>query len=98
MTLYIKEHPDEFVVRTAELPDGLYRPEYRLTVDHEEDVRLMQELFARLAAPGKLVSTREAIELIDREPQLAQINAHLRHKSANLRSVALDRGIVGEKP
>jgi spore coat polysaccharide biosynthesis protein SpsF len=98
MTLYIKEHPDEFVVRTAELPDGLYRPEYRLTVDHEEDVRLMQELFARLHAPGKLVSTREAIELIDREPALAQINAHLRHKSANLRSVALDRGIVGEKP
>jgi spore coat polysaccharide biosynthesis protein SpsF len=91
VTLYIKEHPAEFAVATAALPDALYRPQYRLTVDHPEDVRLMQEVFARLARPGHVVSTREAIALLDREPALAQVNAHLRHKPANLRSVALDR-------
>ena len=90
VTLYIKEHPQEFTIVTAELPAGLYRPEYRLTVDEPEDVRLMQEIFARLAAPGRRVTTREAIALLDREPELARINAHLRHKAANLRSVALD--------
>ena len=94
MTLYIKEHPAEFKVVTADLPAGLYRPEYRLTVDEPEDVRLMQEIFARLAAPGRRVTTREAIALLDREPDLARINAHLRHKAANLRSVALDAGIA----
>lgn len=93
MTLYIKEHPQEFRVVTAELPGGLYRPEYRLTVDEPEDVRLMQEIFARLFAPGRRVTTRQAIALLDREPGLARINAHLRHKAANLRSVALDAGI-----
>jgi spore coat polysaccharide biosynthesis protein SpsF len=93
MTLYIKEHPEEFEVVTAELPAGLYRPEYRLTVDEPEDVRLMQEIFGRLAAPGRRVTTREAISLLDREPALARLNAHLRHKAANLRSVALDAGI-----
>ncbi len=93
MTLYIKEHPQEFAIAAAELPPGLYRPEYRLTVDEPEDVRLMQEIFARLAAPGRRVTTREAIALLDREPALARINAHLRHKAANLRSVALDAGI-----
>ncbi|PYQ45345.1 MAG: acylneuraminate cytidylyltransferase [Acidobacteria bacterium] len=93
MTLYIKEHPQQFAIVTAELPRGLYRPEYRLTVDEPEDVRLMQEIFARLAAPGRRVTTREAIALLDREPALARINAHLRHKAANLRSVALDAGI-----
>src|SRR5262249_26690205 len=51
-TLYIKEHPEEFAIATAALPDGLYRPQYRLTVDHPEDVRLMQEVFARLARAG----------------------------------------------
>ena len=55
----------------------------------------MQEVFARLAAPGHVVSTREAIALLDREPGLARLNAHLRHKAANLRSVELDRGIPG---
>jgi spore coat polysaccharide biosynthesis protein SpsF len=93
MTLYIKEHPQEFAIVTAELPPGLYRPEYRLTVDEPEDVRLMQEVFSRLAAPGRRVNTREAIALLDREPALARINAHLRHQAANLRSVALDAGI-----
>ena len=95
VTLYIKEHPDEFKIRTSELPEGLYRPAYRLTVDEAEDVALMQGLFDRLAAPGKVVTTREAIVVLDREPELARINAHLRHKAANLRSVELDARIAG---
>lgn len=94
MTLYVKEHPQEFRIALGALPHGLYRPEYRLTVDEAEDVALMQAVFARLAAPGKLVTTREAIALLDREPALLKINAHLRHKAANLRSLALDESIV----
>jgi spore coat polysaccharide biosynthesis protein SpsF len=97
VTLYIKEHPSEFRIRAAELPEGLYRPQYRLTVDHPEDVELLQAIFERLQQPGKIVSTRDAIALLDREPELARINAHLRHKSANLRSVELDKGIAGKK-
>jgi spore coat polysaccharide biosynthesis protein SpsF len=96
VTLYIKEHPEEFKIRTGELPEGLYRPDYRLTVDEAEDVELMQALFERLAVPGRLVTTREAIELLDHEPKLAKLNRHLRHKAANLRSVALDEGITGK--
>ena len=95
VTLYIKEHPAEFRVETAELPAGLYRPEYRLTVDEAEDVAVVQGLFDRLAAPGKIVTAREAIAVLDREPELARVNAHLRHKPANLRSVELDGPIAG---
>jgi spore coat polysaccharide biosynthesis protein SpsF len=94
VTLYIKEHPEEFRIATAALPPELYRPDYRLTVDEPEDVRLQQELFARLATPDHLPTTREAIALMDREPSLAAINGHLRHKSANLRSVALDAAVT----
>jgi spore coat polysaccharide biosynthesis protein SpsF len=93
VTLYIKEHPQDFAIATMDLPRGLYRTELRLTVDEPEDVRLMQEVFARLSAPGKRVTTREAIALLEARPELARINAHLRHKGANLRSVALDAGI-----
>lgn len=95
VTLYIKEHPEEFRILTRPLPEGLYRPDLRLTVDEAEDVALMQAVFERLAAPGRLVTTREAIALLDREPALARTNAHLRHRAANLRSVALDAGITG---
>ena len=96
-TLYIKEHPREFRIQNVELPPGLYRPQYRLTVDEADDVRLMQAIFERLAAPGKLVTTREAIALLDAQPELAQINAHLTHKNHNLRSVELDRAIVATR-
>jgi spore coat polysaccharide biosynthesis protein SpsF len=94
VTLYIKEHPEQFRIRTAELPDGLLRPEYRLTVDEPEDVELMQRIFERLAVPGRQLTTREAIVLLDREPELARINAHLRHKAHNLHSLALDAGVA----
>jgi spore coat polysaccharide biosynthesis protein SpsF len=97
ITLYIKEHPQEFRIATVSLPPGLYRPQYRLTVDEREDVELMQTIFEQLAAAGKIVTTREAIALLDAQPDLAQINAHLRHKAANLRSVELDAAIAGNE-
>jgi spore coat polysaccharide biosynthesis protein SpsF len=93
MTLYIKEHTREFKVATGALREGLLRP-YRLTVDEPEDVALMQALFSELAAPGHLVSAREAIALLDRRPDLAQLNAHLTHKAHNLRSVELDAAVA----
>jgi spore coat polysaccharide biosynthesis protein SpsF len=95
VTLYIKEHPQEFMIRTVALPEGLYRPDYRLTVDEADDVALMQAVFERLSAPGRVVSTREAVALLDGEPALARRNAHLRHKAHNVRSVALDAAIAG---
>ncbi|HJS59326.1 MAG TPA: glycosyltransferase family protein [Vicinamibacteria bacterium] len=93
VTLYVKEHPHEFKIRTAALPGGLRRPHYRLTVDEKEDVELMQLLFERLQQPGRIVTTREAIKLLDREPELAKLNAHLSHKAHNVRSVELDATI-----
>jgi hypothetical protein len=41
-----------------------------------------------------VVTTREAIALLDADPSLAAINAAARHKAGNLRSVALDAAIV----
>ena len=98
VTLYIKEHPEEFKICTGRLPEGLYRPEYRLTVDEAEDVELMQQLFERLHRSGRPVTTRAAIALLDDDPGLARLNAHLSHKPANLHSVKLDDGIVGAPP
>jgi spore coat polysaccharide biosynthesis protein SpsF (cytidylyltransferase family) len=94
VTLYIKEHPAEFRVRTAELAPELNKPHLRLTVDEAADVSLMQEVFRRLAAPGKHLETRDAVALLEADKELAQTNIALRHKSANLRSVSLDDQVV----
>jgi spore coat polysaccharide biosynthesis protein SpsF len=94
VTLYIKENPEKFRIERVELPQELYRPEYRLTVDEPEDVMLMERIFDTLYRPGRTLQTIEAIHLLDTEPALVSINARVKATSVNVRSVALDE----EKP
>jgi spore coat polysaccharide biosynthesis protein SpsF len=91
VTLYIKENPGRFRVTRTELARELYRPGYRLTVDEPEDLVLMNRIFEELYRPGQVLETIEAIRLLDAQPELARINAHLQHKPANYRSVELDK-------
>ncbi len=93
VTLYIKENPDRFRIRQMKIPETLYRPDFRLTVDEPPDLELMRAVFERLYRPGEVLQTRQAIELLEAEPALAAVNAHIGHRAANLRSVALDDGI-----
>jgi spore coat polysaccharide biosynthesis protein SpsF (cytidylyltransferase family) len=90
VTLFIKENPERFRIERADLPQELYRPEYRLTVDEPEDVSLMERLFDKLYRPGRILQTIEAIRLLDSEPDLASINARIQASKVNVRSVALD--------
>jgi spore coat polysaccharide biosynthesis protein SpsF len=90
VTLFIKENPSRFRIAQEEIPSELYRPTYRLTVDEPEDLELMKRIFERLYQPEKILDTAEAIRLLDDEPELVAVNAHVRHKPHNVRSVDLD--------
>jgi spore coat polysaccharide biosynthesis protein SpsF len=90
VTLYIKENPLQFRIVRVDMPPELYRPTYRLTVDEPEDLELMEKIFDRLYEPGSVLDTASAINLLDKQPELARINAHVGHKAHNVRSVALD--------
>jgi spore coat polysaccharide biosynthesis protein SpsF len=60
-------------------------PDYgalRWTVDTLEDLELVRRIFS--AFPGREgFSWLEVLELLEREPQLAQLNAGVRHKNVN---------------
>ena len=90
VTLYIKENPARFRIERVDIPETLYRPSYRLTVDEPEDLALMEKIFERLYRPGQVLDTADAIRLLDAEPELARINSHIGHKAHNVRSVELD--------
>jgi spore coat polysaccharide biosynthesis protein SpsF len=90
VTLYIKENPARFRIARVILPESLYRPSYRLTVDEPEDLVLMEKIFERLYQEGQVLDTADAIHLLDEEPELVEINAHISHKAHNVRSVELD--------
>lgn len=57
-------------------PDDPYlaRPDVRMTLDYIEDFQFFKAIFERLYQPGKVFGLREIIRLLDREPQLIEIN------------------------
>lgn len=79
MTHYLRR-PDVFRVSEMPIEERSRRP-FRLTLDTEEDYRLLQILFDRLSRPGKMIATEEIIDFLDSRPDVAAINAAVRPKS-----------------
>ncbi|MEW5768640.1 MAG: glycosyltransferase family protein [bacterium] len=80
VTSFIHAQPEDFRIEKLQAPPCLRRPELRLTVDTEEDLSLMREIYKRLYRPGEIIDLKEVIKLLDAEPELALINAHIRQK------------------
>lgn len=79
-TPYYYYHPEEFRLASVEATGELRRPDLRLCVDTDEDFRLMNEVFDRLGGGGNDFSMLEVVRLLDRAPELAAINAHVKQK------------------
>src|SRR6185436_1826848 len=63
MTHYIKR---PYVFRFSAMPvDERYRRPFRLTLDTEEDYRLLQAIFGQLFRPGQMNTTEEIIDFLD---------------------------------
>ena len=80
VTPYIYEHPELFTIRFVEAQGKLRRPDLRLTVDTEEDLQLMREIFKRLYNNKTIFSTEKVIDLLDEHPKLLEINAYVHQK------------------
>jgi spore coat polysaccharide biosynthesis protein SpsF len=52
----------------------LQRPDVRMTLDYEEDYRFFREIFDALYVPGKVFSLEEVMSLLERRPEIIEIN------------------------
>jgi spore coat polysaccharide biosynthesis protein SpsF len=89
VTGYFKLHPDFVTIARAKPFPKLAKPGARLTVDTPDDLAFVEAVHARLAAKAGEASLADLLLLLEREPMLATINAHVRQKS-----VAPDGGVV----
>lgn len=81
VTPYIYQHPDLFRVLFIEAQGKLRRPELRLTVDTEEDLLLIREIFSALQNNyGNHFSIEDVLTLLDVNPYLQSINKHIVQK------------------
>lgn len=73
VTPYIYHHPDEFVMRSYAAPED--RSKYRWTLDTDQDWQFMEQVFAELSRPDRPFTTQEVFDLLQRRPELAELNA-----------------------
>jgi spore coat polysaccharide biosynthesis protein SpsF len=90
-----REHVTRFLwknkqrFRCGKLFAAAHYPSFRLTVDHPQDLELVQRIYEELGNGAKIFPVAEIISLLERKPELAEINRHL-IEAQNYRSVVED--------
>ena len=81
VSLYIYEHPERFRLRSVEsgLPERYW--DWRLTIDTAEDLQLIETIYTRLYPENPAFRLHEILGLLDREPELLQMNCAIRQKA-----------------
>lgn len=81
---YIMEYPYRFKIRGVEVDDELSRPEFRLTLDTEEDYKLISALYELFYHDDVPVNLREAFKYLDDHPGLANKNRFVEDTQINV--------------
>ena len=76
MTWYLQNNKHIFKVELVDLPAEMIR-DYRLTLDHPEDLELFCEIFERLSKLSLEPTLANIFEILDKDVSLANINSHL---------------------
>lgn len=76
VTLFIREHASRF--RFGNLQFGRDVSRYRLTIDRPEDYRFLQAFMSRVADPDSIPGLYEILRLLERFPELTEINGDLK--------------------
>jgi spore coat polysaccharide biosynthesis protein SpsF len=80
VTGYFKLHPDFVPIARAREYPALARQGARLTIDTPDDLAFIETLHARMAAKAGEASLADLLMLLDREPNLRSMNAHVKQK------------------
>jgi spore coat polysaccharide biosynthesis protein SpsF len=83
---YIVKNPDKF--RTANLKNKSDLSALRWTVDYQEDYEFVSNVFEELGRDGQLFLMQDILQLLDKKPELLQINAGHTRNEAYLSIVA----------
>jgi len=76
MTWYFRNNPDIFKLNIVELPTEWIR-DYRLTLDHKEDLDLFEAVFKKLPISDSGYALADVLAILDAEPELAKLNGHI---------------------
>ena len=78
--LYFEEHPDRFRIVNLYAPKHQHRPQWRLDLDYEEDLRLLRIIFGDLYPTNPSFDCTDLVDYLDVHPELLQINQGMARK------------------
>lgn len=85
VTGYFKLHPDFVRIARAKPYPALAREGGRLTIDTPDDLAFVETVHERLAAKAGEASLADLLLLLEREPSLRALNAHVQQKKIEAR-------------
>ena len=90
MTMYIKNHSDQFHIQNLECPiQGIGTK--RWTLDEDEDYELISAIYQHFAAQEKEdFVTEDILEFLAQNPELEKLNARYARNEGLLKSIAND--------
>jgi len=80
VSLYIYEHPEKYRLYNIEAPLEYYHPEYRWTVDTEEDFQFVKAVYENLYYEKPTFAIADIMTLLAEKPELLKINARIKQK------------------
>ena len=78
VTPYFYEHPEKF--KLASFEGSLDHSRHRWTLDTGQDYALISAVYKNLHEPGKIFTTEEALEYLEKHPEILAVNAHIEQK------------------
>jgi len=63
-----------FHVEYLDAEKELTHPEFRMTLDYQEDLEFFRAVFKKLYKPGKIMSMKEIVKLLVQHPEIAKIS------------------------
>jgi spore coat polysaccharide biosynthesis protein SpsF len=81
VTPYIIENPDKF--KLLNVANDIDLNHLRWTLDTKEDFEFIGAIYERIYSKKQLFLMDDVLELLDREPELIDINRHLEQKQVN---------------
>ena len=86
--VYVWEHEDE--LRTCNVEHSENLSHLRWTVDYEEDLAFVRQVYNRLYADGRVFRMMDVLQLLEIEPDLVFINAGHHRMEGYLKATAID--------
>ncbi len=86
---YLYEHPEKYRIGDYKIFKGLEN--HRWTLDEKADYCFLVEIFKRLYIPDKIFLTQNILDLLEKEPELMEINKGIIRNAGYLKSLVEDR-------